>query len=607
MEVTPLFLFKNIEILRGPSSALYGTNAVQGTVALNSLSASDLPAPAIGLVRIGQQNTQTYDVVAGKETSYASFVVGYNHHRTDGNSYLDYDLSGRADAGGNRQQFLVKDARSSHFGFLKIEGKGALEGLSLQTHLLFFNNQTGHGWLWYISDDDSEYVQEDRQLISLRYTKKVLNGKLTPDVVVRYQRRGLDLHTKLYPNNTVIGSGGAATNFPDGLIENLQTSFHDIFLRAQISWNIRPGMSLTAGAENTIFLYRGDNFHESNVDLSTTFQPWNPPGIRPLGPYLEWLGNNPLNNTGIFLQYFSGRILRNYVSVTAGLRLDAQTFVYNDLTQADRPSVRGTHFAASPRLAILLFPHERLTIKLLGNRAFRAPSPAELFGANTYLLGSNPKVLQPEIVSTGELGIDTTVIPYFTVRANTFYQFVENLIGYAPSTNALLNLYTRGVIGVETEALARGTWGKNNELQGFANYSYAHTVLETVPEDSGLTAHSGRLTWAPAHVVNLGIGYTGHGFGFSMQMHYQGAMQRRDSDMATAANAAMRPASVDGWVSFDARASYSPLPWLQLGVQANNLFNQTGYLIKPNDFPFDYRTDGLRVLGTLQIHAGPFS
>lgn len=599
METMPLFLLKSMEILRGPGSALYGSNAINGVISLNSMSASDLQAPAIGMVRIGNQNTQVYDLIAGKEFKHFSFLAAYNYNTTDGYPYLDYDGSGRRDSAGALQQFTTRDARRGHYGLLKIEGNGALEGLSLQAHFLYYDGQTGHGWLWYVGDDDSEYIRQDRELVTLRYAPRVGRGKLSPDLVVRYERRGSNDHTRLYPSGTV---------FPQGLTEDIDTTYHDLFLRAQLKWQIRPGMSLIGGFEDTVFFYLGDRLHQSNVDINQggTGQPFSPPGIYPLRPYLETLGSNPLNNAGIFLQYLSGRILRNYVSVTAGLRLDIQSFQYTDFNTAGSPQSSRINYAVSPRLAVLLFPHRYLTIKLIGNRAFRAPSLAELFGANTYLLGANPKTLNPETISVAEVGFDLNAIPSLILRANAFYQYLDQVISYAPTSNVFLNLYSRGVVGTEIEALAHVSYSRVGDFHGFGNYSFVQTVQESVPDGSGLSAHPGRLTWAPAHVFNIGLGYSGHGFTFSAQVHYQGEAQRRDSDMQVPENRSLRPDTVGAWATVDARVSYSPLAWLQLGLQASNLFNQQGYLIKPSDFPFDYRIDGVRVLGTLQVAAGPF-
>jgi iron complex outermembrane receptor protein len=605
-EATPLFLLKSLEVVRGPGSALYGSSAINGVLSLKSLAARDLEVPAVGLVRFGSFNTQIYDIIVGKEFRYFSFVAAYNRHTTEGAPYLSYDGSGRVDAAGTLQQFTVKTRRNSHYGFLKVDGEGPLRGLSLQFHYSRFQNETGHGWLWYISDDSAEIVTEDRQILSLHYTRPALGGKLLQDYVIRYQRHGIDYPLKFYPNGTQIGSGASAVGYPDGLFEHVVTATHDIFLRAQLGWNIRPGMSLIGGIENTLFLYLGDSLHQSNVDLTTTFQPWNPPGVRDLGPWMEWIRNHPVNNTGAYVQYISGRVLNRKLAVTLGLRFDVETFTYDDIADPARATGQKVYYAVSPRVALLIFPHRMVTIKLLFDRAFRAPAPAELFGANTYTLGSNLQNLAPELVTTGQVGLDLNPLPQVTVRINGFYEYLENLIGYSPTSNLLANLYTRGIAGLEAETLGHAKARKVGEFDGFINYSYAYLAQETIAQGNNLTGQPGVLTWAPAHLLNLGARFSGHGLGLSAQVHYQGPSTRRDSDLATPAYAVLRPATVDGFWTVDARVSYSPTRWLQLGVQANNLLNQTGYLIKPNDFPFDFRVEGIRVLGTIQVQPGPF-
>jgi iron complex outermembrane receptor protein len=92
-----------------------------------------------------------------------------------------------------------------------------------------------------------------------------------------------------------------------------------------------------------------------------------------------------------------------------------------------------------------------------------------------------------------------------------------------------------------------------------------------------------------------------------VQGHYQGRVRRRASDRfdlatgAPTASSAFRPASVAPWFSADARISLRLSDWLRLGVQGHNLFDQRGYLVKPQDFPFDFRIEGRRLLATLEL------
>ena len=115
-----------------------------------------------------------------------------------------------------------------------------------------------------------------------------------------------------------------------------------------------------------------------------------------------------------------------------------------------------------------------------------------------------------------------------------------------------------------------------------------------------------RLTWAPEHVANLGLNVKSGPFTVSAQGHYQGRVFRRDSDRFAAGGSptpfsVFRPASVAPWFRLDARASYRPWSWLRFGLQGSNLLDVKGYLVKTGDYPFDFRIEGIRVLGTLEL------
>src|SRR4051794_15958207 len=85
---TPLFMVKSIEIIRGPGSALYGSSATNGVIALNTLSADDLGgAHAMARLRIGNADTNAYEGMAAASLPLASAVVGFSASRTSGDEY----------------------------------------------------------------------------------------------------------------------------------------------------------------------------------------------------------------------------------------------------------------------------------------------------------------------------------------------------------------------------------------------------------------------------------------------------------------------------------------------------------------------------------------
>src|SRR5579859_5496930 len=171
-EITPLFLAQTIEVTRGAGSALYGSAAMNGIIAINTVSASN-EHPAEAVVRFGNAGTRTYDVLAGHEWAPLSMVVAYNHFKTDGNNYLSYDGSGRVDGAGRLAKFQTNDQRSSDYVFAKAEAHGKLRGLTLQFHYQYWTFGTGHGWLFQVPDQPED-MSTNVQILSLAYRPPAL-------------------------------------------------------------------------------------------------------------------------------------------------------------------------------------------------------------------------------------------------------------------------------------------------------------------------------------------------------------------------------------------------------------------------------------------------
>ncbi len=298
-ENMPLFFIKSLEIIRGPGSALYGSNATNGVLTINTVEAVDLEKDSMVSFRFGNYNTQIYDLLAGNKGKHFSYVFGFNHFRTGGNEYESYDGSYRMDNSGSLQKFTVKDQRDSSYFFGKISGEGKYKGLSLQLHYQAWDFQTGHGWLWMIPDYD-EAMKESRLMISVAY-KPEAKGKFFQEYVIRYQRHNIDWNMMFYPQ-------GAFDNFyPSGTWEYLKTKGEDIFARAQFTYMLDKNANILAGVEGTYFMYNGDSEHFTNTDLndeggftmtdgtvipageSGWWAPYPNGEMRPLGPWFAWV------------------------------------------------------------------------------------------------------------------------------------------------------------------------------------------------------------------------------------------------------------------------------------------------------------------------------
>jgi iron complex outermembrane receptor protein len=395
------------------------------------------------------------------------------------------------------------------------------------------------------------------------------------------------------------------------LNESLDNETNEFFVRGQIGYRFWREMTLLFGVENRLFIYMGDHSHESNADLSNggTGMPFANNVSYPLGPVLEPVKGRPVDNVGLYAQVDSGRFIRRLFHITIGLRYDIETFNYIDIKQPDRPEASRTFQQVSPRFAVLAHPWRDLVLKLMVDRAFRAPAPTELFGANTYFIGSDITHTKPEELTAVTIAGDLALFNHLNLRLDWYWRKSDNPIDFsAAGPNLTTNLFSLTVTGIEAELLFDAPLSPRDILSGYVNYSFTHQLEEEI-HDLSITP-APELAWYPEHVFNLGVAFNGHNIGISLQGHYQGRVERRPSDSfnpdgTLALSATYRPQSVADWFTLDGRISYKISDWIRLGVQGTNLTNTKGYLIKTNRYPFDYQIQAVRVLGTLEVTLKP--
>ncbi len=600
-EITPLFVAKNVEVLRGPSSALYGSYATNGAVQVNTLSAAELDGRGEGRVRIGDAGVRAFDWVQGVGAEGAvAGVLGYSSYETDGNEYPSFDGSGRRDDSGQLRRFLTNDRRDNHYFWAKLEAGDRLEGLTLQLHEQAWRYQTGHGWLWWIPDS-RESMAESRRIAALAYRPRKA-GRLAQDHLVRYQRHDIDWRTRYYPN-------GALGRYPAGMWESLTTSAYDVLGRVQMAYDLDAANNLLVGFEADRFSYAGDREHNSNVDVDDAaagFPPFFENQTTPLGPWLDYLLDLPVTSWAAYGQLSSRGLLDGRVHATFGARYDRTFLRYHEIAAAARPRARRTFARLSPRAGLVFSPSEAVSLKLLAGQAFRSPTLTELGGAHTFSLYSNIQRLRPEVVTTTEAVADWRISRYLSVRGNVFYTRFANQIAYSVANyNLSTNVYTLETGGAEGELLlTRGA------LSGFLNYSYAKRLAEAIIDET-ITASPHALTWEPAHKLNFGAVYGRDFWKLAATGHYQGRVRRRPSEVGAQVlplNVValdldrFRPRAVEAWLSLDARASLRLSRNLSAAIAARNLLDADHQaLVKVLAFPFDYRQEGRRLDVSLSV------
>lgn len=594
-EITSLNFARSLEIIRGPGSALYGSNATNGVVQVNTLSPDDLQGRTFMRLEGGGQDSRRYDLAMVHDGDVAAAVATFNGFATNGNEYLSYDGSGRVDANGELQRAQTRDERSSSYFFGKLNFHQQLDGLMLQYHHQEWAFDTGHGWLWWIPDFD-EAMTEYRDILALKY-QPPSQGRLSQEYVVRYQRHELSWNQRFYPN------GAFAGYYPNGMWEYIKTHADDIFVRAQYGYGFDNSVHGLLGIEGDRFLYQGDDEHYSNINVdSEFFEPFPGDQPTPLGPYLDFVVDRPVVNQAIYAQLSSGRWLGDSWQITAGARHDRLDVDYRSLYEAGQPNRNRSFAHTSPRLALVFTPQDDLALKLLWGEAFRAPSPTELAGAHTFAVASNIDQLEPELLTTAELAADWRLNHALNLRVNLFETEAENQIAYSTQNNNLsTNVLSQTTRGLELELLFHFPTDYGS-ASGFGNWSYATRGDETVL-DNTIAEHDHQQTGEPEHRANFGLNLEGARWQWSFTGHYQGTVHRRASDVGLQTLPLgvgvvldldqYRRRKVPAWATVDTQLSVEPVKSLRVGLRITNLLDEDeAFLVKTGPFPFDYRQPG---------------
>ncbi len=474
----PLDQVRQVEVIKGPGSALYGTNAFAGVINVVTWDGRSLDGGFVRLKagsdgRMGASAVFADDVaVRGHEMSVRAYARVLS---ADGDG-LDTVPRGRRDVQG-------LDPKRAINGGMRVE----LDGLSLAVDLVDYR----HTYFVNEQDDVLDVLLNSSDEFALNYRNAFLAASYDVDLgpmgtVRPYLYSQRHDNPGLYGWFSDLSVEGDQAVWQTTLVETAKDSVrHGVGVEAWLVPAASHAVVTGVGLEAVHVLELEDRYFEDlshEASQPSTFSA--PPG---------WI-----TDAFLFGQYTWTTTW--WLELTGGARLDYHSYF--------GPFV-------SPRMGALLVPAESVLIKLLYGRAFRAPTARELLvevgvdgDGNNLFTNGNPG-LEPEIIDTIEAELTLTPARPLELRAAAFVSGIDQEINKSTVADPTLgseyyaNLGGALAMGTELEGtLTSGAWEAN------ASYTYtqAHD-RETGNRTYAFPRHMGhaRLGMRPVEPLSLSL------------------------------------------------------------------------------------------------------
>ena len=541
----PVDNIKQIEIIRGPGSALYGANAFVGVINIITRDAADIDGLELKASG-GSYDTGEINMVGGKIFDNDFQASGsLDYFKTDGENFL-----------------IEKDALTGTpytttpgYAFTEIEKtdlffKASYKDLTFKGHYIDSRwNGFYIGLTSALTDDNSDPITNFWSEVS--YSPQLTDRlQTTLKAYIDYYEQ--DTNAELFPE-------GYLGMFPDGMIGGPKCKNQTLGSELQLNYNFSTDNHIVAGA-----MYERTRQYDvkqfANYNPDPVKFPQYPPDLGAVQDISSWGNWNEDNDRNIWAVYIQDEWdIRNNLNLIAGIRHDH----YSDFG--------GT---TNPRLGLVWSFLDNADLKLLYGQAFRAPNFAELYNQNNPVEHGNPD-LDPETIKTYEVGMAFYLVDKFRINLNYFYNDIADLIIVDTSTTppVFVNAGNAEVDGVEL--ILSGSYSPENYWQ--LSYTYQD------PRDSDTGA---RLPDVPNNRATAAINY---GLNRYVNLHtdilWTGERPRQAGDTRDA---------VDSYTTVDLALTVKNFyKTLEIQGVIHNLFDQdyvdpdtSGYLqLVPKDYP----------------------
>ncbi|MFA7239538.1 MAG: TonB-dependent receptor [Sulfuricellaceae bacterium] len=454
----PVEHIARIEVIRGPGSALYGSDAFSGVINIITKAADNTPGTEFG-TRAGSFDTWDAWMQHGGKWGAADMAAYLRVGGTDGfKSTVARDAAGTSGPVNTGYNAIDGNLDLGYNKWRLRFGYKLRDQLETGAGIAQALDPVGRGKSERITGDLSWSDPQFARDWGMGFTAGYLHyAQLIP---TDYQ---------LFPPGANMG-GGVSNN---GFLGSPETWERQLRLSGFVTYAGFAGHSLRFGLGHDDL-----NLYETHETRNFTYATNGALIPNPDGVVVDYSATGPFlfpqrREVNYFYVQDEWNIANDWV-LTAGVRHDS----YSDFGGA-----------TNPRLALVWDAALDLTAKLLYGRAFRAPAFIEAYGISNPVNQGNPN-LRPETNSTVEAAFSWQARKDTQVNLSLFrYAMKDAIRAVANSTpntgSTYANTGEQNGHGAEVELV----WDAGRTLRLTGNYAWQRSIDEATGQDAGYAPH----------------------------------------------------------------------------------------------------------------------
>lgn len=560
----PLAGIKRIEVIRSPGSVVYGADAMGGIINMVSFNADEQSSSVT--LRMGSYGSYNLAVNHAAAIGSGTLQVAGELQNSDGDPHqiVEHDLQTMLDAMFNTALSNAPGPINDDYKILNLHGRWQQSWFSATANLWQnFGSGAGVGIAQALDPEGWVKQRAEHYQMTADLSDWVAG---TMSLNTTYRRVLTDVWLTLFPPGTSLPvDADGNINFTD---VDRNVTFVDGVIGTPGGDNRAQTVQLqhiySPSSKHTLRWELGAEHIEVHATESKNFGAGVlPADVTSVDGTLVDVTNTPavyLPDKSRNLHYLSlqdqWQIHSKWIA-TLGLRYD----YYSD-------------FGATwnPRLGLVWHRDDRLTFKLFGGTAFRAPSFVDLYTQNNPTGQGNPN-LQPEEIKTFDFGLVATYTPTPKIQwnLNTFHYSASNMIRFEPQGG--VQIASNGGKQTGSGMELQFSWRPSEQLTLNCNYYHLDPQINTRTNISS----------SPENLANIGLYYRPQPLRWYLGAKWVADRQRQPSDP--------RPTIDDYWW-VTARVEMDAKQW-QMGLSVNNLLNadarepSNGFI--RNDYPLSGR------------------